>query len=105
MCCPDTRLYSSPVVTGRLVALVHHGLLVFEPRGAWKLVATSTLLANNPERRLRVARGHSPELVGVPVLAVSTVPDSNRSGNSQRLELLEALIGFILAKPDQSDGF
>ncbi len=42
------------------------GRLVFEPRGAWKLVATSRLPANNPERRVSVARGHRPELVAVP---------------------------------------
>jgi hypothetical protein len=80
------------------------GTLVFEPRGAWKLVATSTLLANNPERRITVARGHSPELVGVHIEAVSAVPRSNQSVNSQRVELLEALIGFILAHPDEQTG-
>ena len=41
------------------------GCLVMEARGAWKLVATSRLLANNPERRISVARGILPELVGV----------------------------------------
>jgi hypothetical protein len=35
---------------------------------------------------------------------VSAVPRSNQSVNSQRVELLEALIGFIMAHPDEQTG-
>ena len=79
-----------------------NGTLRLEPRGAWKTVATSALLAPPPPHPMRGAGGECPELTAVYNKAVSSVPCSNADVKRiAREELLDALIEHILKYPEE----
>jgi hypothetical protein len=81
---------------------VLHGELVWEPRGAWQIVATAPLNATRPKARDAERSAACRNERRSTAAAVHAGRRSNGSRDALRCQLLNDLIEYIVANPDET---